>query len=78
MPVPDRDPLITQTRLRQIRRDLWLREGDVSVGLRPAQMGVLGDAYACWTAFAPWLAAQLGETAPLPKMDPARYSLIKV
>ena len=39
---PDDDPLIRETRLRRDRRDKWLREGDMSVGRRLAQIGVLG------------------------------------
>ena len=47
----DDDPLVTQTRLRQDRRDRWLREGDMSVGRRLAQIGVLG-----WIFVVPTLA----------------------
>lgn len=39
---PDIDPLIREARLRRERRDRWLREGDMSVGRRLAQIGVLG------------------------------------
>ncbi len=39
---PAEDPLVTQARLRRDRRALWLREGDMSVGRRLAQIGVLG------------------------------------
>lgn len=42
MTAPDEDPLITEARLRRDRRDRWLREGDMSVGKRLAQIGVLG------------------------------------
>lgn len=41
-PERDDDPLISETRLRNKRRERWLREGDVSVGRRLAQIGVLG------------------------------------
>jgi ATP synthase protein I len=47
----DDDPLVKQTRLRQDRRDRWLREGDMSVGRRLAQIGVLG-----WIFVVPTLA----------------------
>jgi ATP synthase protein I len=50
-PSPDEDPLVTQTRLRRDRRDRWLREGDMSVGRRLAQIGVLG-----WIFVVPTLA----------------------
>ncbi|MDF1856561.1 AtpZ/AtpI family protein [Pseudooceanicola sp.] len=66
------DPLIRKARLSRDRRDRWLREGDMSVGRRLAQIGVLG-----WIFVAPtlaglfvgrWLDAQLGSgifwTAP--------------
>tara|TARA_R110000824_G_scaffold231206_1_gene418972 strand:+ start:7149 stop:7457 length:309 start_codon:yes stop_codon:yes gene_type:complete len=46
------DPLISEIRLRRDRRDRWLREGDMSVGRRLAQIGVLG-----WIIVAPMLAA---------------------
>lgn len=36
------DPLIAETRLRRKRRERWLRERDMSVGRRLAQIGVLG------------------------------------
>ncbi|MBN2740400.1 MAG: AtpZ/AtpI family protein [Rhodobacteraceae bacterium] len=38
----DNDPLLVETRRRRERRDRWLREGDMSVGRRLAQIGVLG------------------------------------
>ncbi len=38
----DEDPLIREARLRRDRRDKWLREGDMSIGRRLAQIGVLG------------------------------------
>lgn len=71
--LPGEDPLIRETRLRRDRRDRWLRDGDMSVGRRLAQIGVLG-----WIFVAPtlaglfggrWLDAQVGSgifwTAPL-------------
>jgi len=45
------DALIVEARLRRDRRDHWLREGDLSVGRRLAQIGVLG-----WIFVAPTLA----------------------
>lgn len=48
---PDEDPLIREARLRRDRRDKWLREGDMSVGRRLAQIGVLG-----WIFVTPTLA----------------------
>lgn len=42
MALPEDDPLIIEARLRRARRDKWLREGDMSVGRRLAQIGVLG------------------------------------
>lgn len=50
-PQSDDDPLVTQSRLRRDRRDRWLREGDLSLGRRLAQIGVLG-----WIFVAPTLA----------------------
>jgi len=41
-PDTDKDPMVTQARLRRDRRARWLREGDMSVGRRLAQIGVLG------------------------------------
>jgi ATP synthase protein I len=70
---PEEDPLVRETRLRRDRRDRWLREGDMSVGRRIAQIGVLG-----WILILPtlggmalgrWLDARLASgifwTAPL-------------
>ena len=70
---PETDPLITEIRRAAARRDRWLREGDLSVGRRLAQIGVLG-----WIFVAPtlaglflgrWLDARLGSgllwSAPL-------------
>jgi ATP synthase protein I len=48
---PDEDPMIRETRLRRDRHDKWLREGDMSVGRRLAQIGVLG-----WIIVTPTLA----------------------
>jgi ATP synthase protein I len=49
---PQDDPMVVQARLRRDRRDRWLREGgDLSVGRRLAQIGVLG-----WIFVAPTLA----------------------
>lgn len=39
---PKTDPLVEQARLRRDRHARWLREGDMSVGRRLAQIGVLG------------------------------------
>lgn len=36
------DPLVKETRLRRDRRRRWLGEGDMSIGRRLAQIGVLG------------------------------------
>ncbi|MBU0779376.1 AtpZ/AtpI family protein [Loktanella salsilacus] len=47
----DDDPLVRQARLRRDRHDRWLREGDMSVGRRLAQIGVLG-----WMIVVPMLA----------------------
>jgi ATP synthase protein I len=41
-PEPEEDPLVRETRLRRDRRARWLQEGDMSVGRRLAQIGVLG------------------------------------
>lgn len=45
------DPLVQEIRLASARRDRWLREGDMSVGRRLAQIGVLG-----WIFVVPTLA----------------------
>ena len=50
-PEKDDDPLVREARLRRDRRDQWLREGDLSVGRRLAQIGVLG-----WIFVTPTLA----------------------
>jgi ATP synthase protein I len=47
----DKDPLIREVRLRRNRHDRWLREGDMSVTRRLAQIGVLG-----WIIVFPMLA----------------------
>lgn len=47
----DRDPLVEQARLRRDRHARWLREGDMSVARRLAQIGVLG-----WIVVTPMLA----------------------
>jgi ATP synthase protein I len=63
-PAPENDPLVTQTRLRRDRRDRWLREGDMSVGRRLAQIGVLGWIFVSPTLaglfFGRWLDARFG------------------
>ncbi|PWW04540.1 ATP synthase protein I [Hoeflea marina] len=46
----DKDPLVREVRLRRERRETWLREGDMSIGRRLAQIGVLG-----WIIVAPML-----------------------
>ena len=48
---PEDDPLVSEVRLRRDRRERWRREGDMSVGRRLAQIGVLG-----WILVAPTLA----------------------
>jgi ATP synthase protein I len=48
---PETDPLIEEIRRRRARHDRWLREGDLSVSRRLAQIGVLG-----WILVAPTLA----------------------
>lgn len=45
------DPLVREIRRHRERRDRWLREGDMSVGRRLAQIGVLG-----WIFVVPTLA----------------------
>lgn len=45
------DPLVHSVRQQQARRSKWLREGDVSIGRRLAQIGVLG-----WIIVSPMLA----------------------
>ena len=41
-PEEDKDELVHEVRLRKQRRETWLREGDMSIGRRLAQIGVLG------------------------------------
>jgi ATP synthase protein I len=48
---PETDPLVEEIRRHRNRRDRWLREGDLSVGRRLAQIGVLG-----WIFVVPTLA----------------------
>ncbi|MDX2485696.1 MAG: AtpZ/AtpI family protein [Pseudodonghicola sp.] len=48
---PETDPLVEEIRRHRARRDRWLREGDMSVGRRLAQIGVLG-----WIFVVPTLA----------------------
>lgn len=38
----ENDPLIREVKRRKDRREAWLRSGDMSVGRRLAQIGVLG------------------------------------
>jgi ATP synthase protein I len=45
------DPLFEEVRKHRRRREQWLREGDMSVGRRLAQIGVLG-----WIFVVPTLA----------------------
>lgn len=45
------DPLVEKIRRHRSRREQWLREGDMSVGRRLAQIGVLG-----WIVVVPTLA----------------------
>jgi ATP synthase protein I len=47
---PREDPLVHEIRRHQQRRARWLREGEMSVGRRLAQIGVLG-----WIFVAPTL-----------------------
>ena len=69
----DDGPLVTQARLRRDRRARWLREGDVSVGRRLAQIGVLGWIFVMPTLaglfFGRWLDARFASgifwSAPL-------------
>lgn len=69
---PEEDPMIMEARRRRDRRDRWLREGDMSVGRRLAQIGVLGWIFVTPTLaglfFGRWLDARLGSglfwTAP--------------
>lgn len=38
----EEDPLLREIRLSRDRREAWLRDGDMSLGRRLAQIGVLG------------------------------------
>lgn len=46
----DKDPLVQQARLHKERHERWLRDGEMSVGRRLAQIGVLG-----WIVVTPML-----------------------
>ncbi|MEM9549920.1 MAG: AtpZ/AtpI family protein [Pseudomonadota bacterium] len=48
---PETDPLIEEIHKHRSRHEKWLREGDMSVGRRLAQIGVLG-----WIFVVPTLA----------------------
>jgi ATP synthase protein I len=69
----EEDPLLREIRLRRDRRAKWLREGDMSLGRRLAQIGVLGWIFVLPTLaglfLGRWLDAQSGSgifwTAPL-------------
>ncbi len=56
------DPLVEEIRKHRIRRQRWMREGDLSVGRRLAQIGVLGWIFVVPTLaglfFGRWLDAQ--------------------
>jgi ATP synthase protein I len=58
------DPLVEEIRKHRARRDRWLREGDMSVGRRLAQIGVLGWIFVVPTLaglfFGRWLDVQFG------------------
>lgn len=58
------DPLIEEIRKHRNRREQWLREGEMSVGRRLAQIGVLGWIFVVPTLaglfFGRWLDARLG------------------
>jgi len=70
---PKTDPLVEEIRRASSRRDRWLREGDMSVGRRLAQIGVLGWIFVVPTLaglfFGRWLDAQFSSgifwSAPL-------------
>ena len=72
-PDPEDDPMVVKARLSRERQDRWLREGDMSVGRRLAQIGVLGWIFAAPTLaglfLGRWLDARLASgifwTAPL-------------
>ena len=56
------DPLVEEIRKHRSRHEKWLREGDMSVGRRLAQIGVLGWIFVVPTLaglfFGRWLDAQ--------------------
>ncbi|RUR28335.1 AtpZ/AtpI family protein [Vreelandella andesensis] len=60
---PPDDPLVSEARRRHQRHERWLREGDMSVGRRLAQIGVLGWIFIVPTLaglfFGRWLDTQL-------------------
>lgn len=70
---PEEDPLVRETKLRSERRDRWLREGNMSIGRRLAQIGVLGWIFVVPTLaglfFGAWLDTHFGSgifwTAPM-------------
>lgn len=47
----ENDPLVREVRRHRSRRAAWLQEGDISIGRRLAQIGVLG-----WIIVGPMLA----------------------
>jgi len=61
---PETDPLIEEIRKQRSRHEQWLREGDMSVGRRLAQIGVLGWIFVVPTLaglfFGRWLDGQFG------------------
>ncbi|MDN5569241.1 MAG: AtpZ/AtpI family protein [Paracoccus sp. (in: a-proteobacteria)] len=61
---PTDDPMVVQARLRRELRDRWRREGDMSIGRRLAQIGVLGWIFVTPTLaglfFGLWLDAHFG------------------
>lgn len=58
------DPLVVEIRKHRSRHEQWLREGDMSVGRRLAQIGVLGWIFVVPTLaglfFGRWLDTQFG------------------
>ncbi|MCB1407927.1 MAG: AtpZ/AtpI family protein [Rhodobacteraceae bacterium] len=61
---PETDPLIAEIRKHRRRHERWQREGDLSVGRRLAQIGVLGWIFVVPTLgglfFGRWLDARFG------------------
>ncbi|RXV66406.1 ATPase F0F1 [Roseovarius sp. A46] len=61
---PETDPLVEEIRKHRSRHEQWLREGDMSVGRRLAQIGVLGWIFVVPTLaglfFGRWLDGQFG------------------